>query len=398
MAGRAARALALVCLAGCFAGGLVSGAAASKRAVPHDFFAVGGGWMNKLAFDGNQSALDAHAKRMAAFGIESARISADWQTAEYAPPVLGVHDFNFTILDRAVRALAKYRVRAAPFLIGSPTWARDATGPYCGYRTTPPNGGFAAFAQAVVERYGRNGTFWSENPGLPYVPVHQYEVWNEENWLGYWCPELSPARYASLLLATARAIHGVDPDARVIAGGLVGLREDKYDPNLLLHGMQPVKFVSQMLSAAPGLRGELGGIGYHSYALWPAENLDLLRFFRQGLRTLSLDSTPIIFNEFGWPSHGRDARTSPENVRSIFISKLATWIARSNCGVTQIAPHTWATAEQDPSNAEDWFGLVDPLTARPHPAARAYSSVALRFEGRLRKKRPPRTKLAVCSP
>jgi hypothetical protein len=396
MGARPARAWASVLLTACLAGVAVPQMApAEPRRMPKDFFAVGAGWLNHLALQDDLRGLAVQARQMDRLGIGSARLAADWDTAEPAAPRNGTHSYWFAPLDRAVEALARSGVRPTLFLIGVPHWARGPSGTTCGSRTAPPEDSFAAFARAVTARFGRGGMFWSEHPGLPSVPVRQYEVWNEENWVAYACPMVDPARYAKLFLATSGAIHGVDPRAKVIVGGLVGLRKDTYDSGLFLHGMQSIKFLSQMLAAEPAVRSQINGIGFHSYAVWPAQNLRLVAWFRDGLRDLGLGRTPIVYNEFGWPTKGPDARTRSEKVRVRFMTRTAWALARSGCRITQIAPHTWATAEQDPGNAEEWFGIVDPQTARPHGAGRAYSAVARRFEGLLRKP-PPRRGRAVC--
>ncbi len=47
-----------------------------------------------------------------------------------------------------------------------------------------PSAAATAMAQYVTsfaQRYGPGGTFWSENPQLPYEPINSYEIGNEPN-------------------------------------------------------------------------------------------------------------------------------------------------------------------------------------------------------------------------
>ena len=37
----------------------------------------------------------------------------------------------------------------------------------------------AAFVSSFAQQYGRGGTFWSQHPELPYLPVESYEIGNE---------------------------------------------------------------------------------------------------------------------------------------------------------------------------------------------------------------------------
>lgn len=50
--------------------------------------------------------------------------------------------------------------------------------------------------------------------------VKWYEIWNEPD--GQWCWKtgVSPEEYGDFALATARAIHEADPEAKAIAGVL----------------------------------------------------------------------------------------------------------------------------------------------------------------------------------
>ncbi len=41
--------------------------------------------------------------------------------------------------------------------------------------------GWSTFLRDAVERYGPEGSFWEENPDLPFLPIRSWEIWNEEN-------------------------------------------------------------------------------------------------------------------------------------------------------------------------------------------------------------------------
>jgi hypothetical protein len=41
------------------------------------------------------------------------------------------------------------------------------------------------FVYEAIQRYGPDGTFWSEHSGLPYLPIIDWEVWNEPHYLTY---------------------------------------------------------------------------------------------------------------------------------------------------------------------------------------------------------------------
>ncbi len=48
--------------------------------------------------------------------------------------------------------------------------------------------------------------------------IHYYALWNEQD-IDYWNPRPSPEEYGRLLRAFAPAVHGADPEAKVVYGG-----------------------------------------------------------------------------------------------------------------------------------------------------------------------------------
>src|SRR5207302_4445652 len=88
-------------------------------------------------------------------------------------------------------------------------------------------GAMAQFVTSFAQRYGRGGAFWSEHPELPYLPVESYEIGNEpditptapadQTSLHY--PD--PASYALVYQAARAALHGVDPAAQAVVGGML---------------------------------------------------------------------------------------------------------------------------------------------------------------------------------
>ena len=89
---------------------------------------------------------------------------------------------------------------------------------------------WSAFLRDAADRYGPDGSFWRENPDLPYLPIRDWEIWNEENIVTFTAPA-SPASYAELLRISGRVLHGADPGSKVIVGGLFG-RPLQVPPNI----------------------------------------------------------------------------------------------------------------------------------------------------------------------
>ena len=57
--------------------------------------------------------------------------------------------------------------------------------------------------------------------------------------------------------------------------------------------------------------------------------------------------------------------------------------------------HAWTTAEADPANADDWYGIADPDDQSLYPSGCAFTNVVARYEGRGATPAPRRT-IRVC--
>ena len=77
---------------------------------------------------------------------------------------------------------------------------------------------WSSFLRALVGRYGPTGSFWKLHPELPKEPIRTWQIWNEEN--DHRFAEASVRDYVGLLRGSAPAIRSVDPDARILLGGL----------------------------------------------------------------------------------------------------------------------------------------------------------------------------------
>ena len=144
--------------------------------------------------------------------------------------------------------------------------------------------------------------------------------------------------------------------------------------------MEPGRFLELVVTHRPEARGEIDAVGLHTYAKLPGGHIKLLRHLRRRMGELSL-GLPIVFNEFGWPTRGTTAFVTGERARAAYTSRVARAAALGDCGVASIAPYTWATPEAAPTDAEHWYGIADPRSARPYETARAYSRLLRRVRG-----------------
>jgi hypothetical protein len=365
------------------------------KPVPTSMFGVNGQWLHLLTLRGEPAVALRHARAIKQLGIGTVRITPQWNEVERTPPSGGRHHFDFAAFDATMTALAASRLRADIFLIGVPSWARGLRGLLCGSRAPPASAAeFAVYAGAVADRYGRNGSFWQRHPRLPYLPARQYEVWNEPNLLDYWCPAINAREYADLFVAAARRIHQSDPRAKVIVGGLASGTRDRHRPSGTLQEMEPGRFLELAIAHHPDARAEIDAVGLHTYARLPGRHIGHLRHLRRRMGELRL-GLPIVYNEFGWPRRGARGFVTGERLRAAYTRRVARIAALSDCGVSSVAPYTWATAEANPAEAEDWYGIADPRTARPYPTARAYSAL-LRWVRAPAVRQPDAGRLPTC--
>lgn len=274
-------------------------------------------------------------------GVKMVRLDASWSTIEPQPPLPGRAAYRFTGFDNDVREMALRHLTWEPILDYSAPWAAIRPGDW---RSPPANDKqFAAYARAVVARYGPAGSFWLANPQLPYEPITIYEIWNEENTRYFWDTGPNPTRYAALYLAARAAIKAVDPAAQVIVGGLTSGGASE--------------FASAMFVANPALRGNVDGFGLHPYADSGVGVEEAVIAFRESLIRLGEGATPIDVTEFGWPL----TLEMPDGLRAQMMREVALTLGRSNCGIRLLAPYDWMNPY--PSGGRD-YGIANPIGLR----------------------------------
>lgn len=279
---------------------------------------------------------------MEAQGVHTLRSDAPW--AEVEPnPSTAKNPYDFSQFDAWETQVAKHNLTWLPILDATPGWAKSCPGQCPPYDMQ----WYAAFAKAVAARYGDGGSFWTDNPGLPYHPAQMFEIWNEENGTQFWSTGPSGAQYAVMYSEARAAIRSVDPQAQVLVGGL-GTGDASY-------------FVRDMFTAMPSLHGNVDGFGLHPYeATAGADESDVVSF-RETLDALGEGSVPIDLTEFGWTDDGG----AQESWRAQMMGQLAQTLSTSNCGVRVLAPYAWVN---DPSETPN-FGLTSGGALLPSASA-----------------------------
>jgi polysaccharide biosynthesis protein PslG len=239
-------------------------------------------------------------------GIEAVRGMVNWGAVEPAP---GTYDW--TAVDASMRELGEHGIDPVLYLYGAPGWAAFMDGQDCVPGGRPdcaalvPRGddtleAFAAFARAAVERYGRDGDFWSEC-GCDASPVTTWQIWNEPNSPKYSAPDASPAAYAALLQVTSEAIRGADPDAEIVLGGIWGPRQRPGDRGL--PALVPVGEFLDELYRFPGIEATFDAVAVHPYSPDVSGVLDQVDDARSAIEAAG-DDAALYVTEIGWASSG----------------------------------------------------------------------------------------------
>ena len=196
---------------------LTIGAATSSAAkAPASFFGVA-----------PQTSLDSgDFTRMGTGKVGSVRIIVNWAAID---PTSAAGDNNWFTVDPLVYDAAKNGIDILPFLYGTPTWvAKDLDNQKCkgskcviyAPKSAAAIAAWETFVGEFVDRYGPNGTFWTQYPEIPKSPITEYQILNEQNSESFFAPKPSPKHYAKLLSAAADAIRSRDSSAEIILGGM----------------------------------------------------------------------------------------------------------------------------------------------------------------------------------
>jgi hypothetical protein len=276
-------------------------------------------------------------ERMGEAGVATLRLPLYWYIAQPSDTVT-----DFAQFDSLVRPAAKNGITVLPFLYGTPGWVaegidhRNCAADCLLYppKNQSARAAWKAFARKAAARYGPNGAFWSENPGVPKRPIRSWQIWNEQNSKTFYKPKPDPGEYAKLLADAASGIHGADRKADIILGGMFGVPGGNGDSRSVaaatyLRNLYKVK----------GVKSDFNGIALHPYSrlLKSVEKQVLLS--RKELQRARDSKTDLWITEIGWASGGSD---NPLNLGStkaqakqltaaykMFLANRKRWHVRS---------------------------------------------------------------------
>ncbi len=258
-------------------------------------------------------------------GVKEMRVPLTWGAIQ---PTRG-GSYNWSSFDPIVERAAKSGIEILPFVIGTPTWAVPLANVPSGGGTKAPAHlpatgtaatAWSAFLKAAVARYGTGGSYWTENPLVPDLPVKAWQIWNEPNFK-YFVAKPNPTEYGKLVKLSSTAIKSVQPSAQVILAGLFAKPAGGRRLNTKGKVANPTSpnyfasyFLEQMYKTNAGIKSTFQGVALHPYVAryrqLPAE----IEEVRKVLTKAGDGSKAMWVTELGWSS---EPPVGPSNVFAV---------------------------------------------------------------------------------
>jgi Glycosyl hydrolase catalytic core len=308
---------------------------------------------------------DAQFQKMHATGIKTVRRVFSWADAQPAadqPP-------SFAETDAFVARAARNDIEILPIVMYAPPWARTDPGNFASPPANPSD--YTSYVLQLENRYGPNGSFWSERPELPKKPLRTWQIWNEPQLRYQWASKDWEAGYGQLLRAAHGALKKADPGCTIVLAGATNFAWDALES----------------LYDKGGVKGQFDVAALHPYTGSAGRVVKAAQLFRAVLKKHGDAKLPVWITELAWPaSKGRVKPPSGLKALPTTDQGMATRLTRaykllSRSRVVQRAYwYTWASTYKKGDGIFGFTGLerYDPATGRftPTPALRAFRRLA----------------------
>jgi hypothetical protein len=341
-------------VAACLIAALALAPTAGAAGVPRDFIGIA----SEDVFAGDSAYRETNLQAQASLGIGLIRQKFDWASIETSA---GHYDLSYH--DEFVAAAASKGITILPILFNTPQFHLGRTN---GTNACPPrdNATLAAYAQALVRRYGPNGTLWAERPGVPRVPIRSWQIWNEPNLWMYWCGKPNARQYVAMLRTVGKAIKQVDRRAQIVTAGLPDSKMKKTVPLM--------RFIDQMYRAKAAKYFD--SLAINSYAKDHRHLGRMLTAVRKRMNARRDRRGQIWITEIGWGDRGPRHRfvVGPQG-QATRIAKSLALIRKSRRALRLrgVVYFSWRDgAPYAPNFADQWglhTGLLD-INGQPKPA------------------------------
>ena len=283
---------------------------------------------------------------MKAAGIDFVRTTFAWDLIE-----ANKGTYHFERIDTAVELAEKNGLTLLAVLTHTPKWAA----PIADHLDE-----WLAYVGATVKRYPQ---------------VRYWEIFNEPDLEHYWGGPRDPGAYARLLRLTYAKIKSIDPSLLVVSGGVSSGNDASGGYN---------RYAERVFAA--GIVGSFDAYGIHPYR-WPhapEESVHAANIRRPNKLTLEeviekylalmaahgSGDRPLWITEAGVTTYpgtlGPDGKRMTKRLNfGATEEEQAQFVPRSILLAFQYGASTWMwftaqTAESDPEDIEDWFGIIRP--------------------------------------
>jgi len=345
--------------------------ASAQRSVPQGFFGVMYDHGIEKASDADQNA---QWDLMASSGVETVRTVFNWADAQ--PGGRGT-EFNFESTDGVVGRAALRNQDVLPIVFYAPPWARA----YRRRFTSPPKNrsDYVTYLAALVERYGPEGTFWTDHPELPKHPLRQWQIWNEPHLPAYWdAPENGPygylRNYPLLLRSSYNIVKSLDPGAKIVLAGITQRAWEEIEL-LYQHAIKPYFDVAALQIFPQTVK----------------RAVKATRFFRDAMKTRGDGRKQIYLTEITWPaSKGKtqgikyQRQETPRGMATKLSQMYRAMVLRRRAlGVGKVFWYTWSSPYGRGGSIFNYAGLqrYSQGDFTPQPALSAYQRSARRYQG-----------------
>jgi hypothetical protein len=320
---------------------------------------------------------------MVANGVQSVRVAFNWAAAQpYSSwskvpfdkranfTVSEPRPTDFSTTDEVVGDAAMHGLTVLPTILYAPGWdAKRSPASFAIPRRAAP---YAQYAAELVGRYGPNGSFWTENPQIPKLPIRMWQIWNEPNLSVYW-PQPFARSYVGLLSAAHAAIKHADRGAKVVLGALTNRAWIAVDQIYKVRGARKLFDVASV----------------NGFTATPADVITYLRLVRRALNRHHDRHKSLLATELSWPS---SQGQSPEkadfdtteagqasNIAGL-LPRLGRW--RGRLGLAGFYYYTWIGQEYRGAQEFNFAGLLKLHAGQvtKKPALGAFSAGALALE------------------
>ena len=283
-------------------------------------------------------------QRMKAGGVDIARVQMYWGSVEPSPGVR-----SWVVTDSVVEGAARGGVELLPLFSASPPWLSGAPARPPIY-SAEQRSAWMAFLRDFSARYGPGGTFWQLRPDVPQTPIQAIQIWNEPSLGFFWGGKPNAAHYASLIDISAAAIGAVQPEIKIVTGGI-------FPRSAAGNNISPEKFIRRLFRSA-AFRRNVDAFGIHPYATSPRDVLREAFRLRRLVNRAGGKGLPLWATEFGWTTGGAGWRKSPFRATRRQQSKrlsLTYKLLERNAGRLRLERALWFSwRDFDEPGADSW--------------------------------------------